>query len=137
MTRRVQARWSFRASFVKVIETENSLHLINEDRQNIYVYDFFSLFLGVQSAPKVGPHKLRNTLYIYRSRFRFLIFGDIGFYLVSLESIDRFSSFSSIFVSSRMLWSYVLRGWAKKVSTSFFLTNLIEADFINFKLNSS
>ena len=26
------ARWSFRASFVKVIETENSLYLINEDR---------------------------------------------------------------------------------------------------------
>ena len=26
------ATWSFRVSFVKVIETENSLHLINEDR---------------------------------------------------------------------------------------------------------
>ena len=26
------ARWSFRASFVKVIKTENSLYLINEDR---------------------------------------------------------------------------------------------------------
>ena len=26
------ARWSFRASFVKVIKAENSLYLINEDR---------------------------------------------------------------------------------------------------------
>ena len=26
------ARWSFRASFVKAIKTENSLYLINEDR---------------------------------------------------------------------------------------------------------
>ena len=51
MTRRVHARWTFRASFVKVIETENSLYLINEDRWDIYLYDFFSLFLGVQSAP--------------------------------------------------------------------------------------
>ena len=32
MTRRVQARWSFRTSFVKVIKAENSLYLINEDR---------------------------------------------------------------------------------------------------------
>ena len=49
------ARWSFRASFVNVIKTENSLYLINEDRQDLYLYDFFSLFLGVQSAPEVGP----------------------------------------------------------------------------------
>ena len=35
MTRRVQAclqRWSFRASFAKVIKTESSLCLVNEDR---------------------------------------------------------------------------------------------------------
>ena len=36
MTRRADlssnARWSFRASFVKVIKTENSLYFINEDR---------------------------------------------------------------------------------------------------------
>ena len=35
VTRRVQAclqTWSFRASFAKVIKTENSLYLINEDR---------------------------------------------------------------------------------------------------------
>ena len=50
------AKWSFRASFVKVVKTENSLHLINEDRQkDMYLYDFFSRFLGVE---------LRNTLYI-------------------------------------------------------------------------
>ena len=66
MTRRVQACLQmqgghFFATFVKVIETENSLYLMNEDRCNIYLYDFFSLFLGVQSAPKVGP--TRNTLY--------------------------------------------------------------------------
>ena len=57
MTRRVysNARWSFRASFVGVIETENSLHLINEDRLDMYLCDyFFPLFLGVQSAPEVG-----------------------------------------------------------------------------------
>ena len=47
------ARWSFRASFVKVIKTENSLYLTNEDRQDIYLHDFFSLFLGVQSALEV------------------------------------------------------------------------------------
>ena len=45
------ARWSFRASFVKVIKTENSLYLTNEDRQDIYLHDYFSLFLDVQSAP--------------------------------------------------------------------------------------
>ena len=28
----LNARWSFRASFVKVIKSENSLYLINEDR---------------------------------------------------------------------------------------------------------
>ena len=49
------ARWSFRAPFVKVTKTENSLYLINEDRWDIYLYDFFSLFLGVQSALEVGP----------------------------------------------------------------------------------
>ena len=46
------ARWSSRASFVKVIKTENSLYLLNED---ICFCDFFSLFLGVQSAPEAGP----------------------------------------------------------------------------------
>ena len=45
------ARWSFRASFVKVIQTENSLYLTNEDRQDVHLYDFFSLSLDVQSAP--------------------------------------------------------------------------------------
>ena len=59
MTRRVQACLQmqgghFFASFVKVIKTENSLHLMNKDRQDVYLYDFFSLFLGVQSAPEVG-----------------------------------------------------------------------------------
>ena len=44
------ARWSFRASLIKVIKTENSLYLINEDRQDIYLYDFLSLFLDVQSV---------------------------------------------------------------------------------------
>ena len=60
MTRRVQACLQmqgghFFASFVKVIKTENSLYLINEDRQDIYLYDFFSLVLGVQSALEVDP----------------------------------------------------------------------------------
>ena len=50
------ARWSFRASFVKVIKTEHSLYLTNEDRQDIYSYHFFSLFLGVQSALEVTKH---------------------------------------------------------------------------------
>ena len=59
------ARWSFRASFVKVIKTETSLYLINEDRWDIYLYDFFSLFLGVQSAPDVGPTSY-ETPYISR-----------------------------------------------------------------------
>ena len=54
------ARWSFRASFVKVIKTENSLYLINEDREDTYLYDFFSLLLGVQSAAEVGP--TRNSV---------------------------------------------------------------------------
>ena len=42
------AKWSFRASFVKVIKIENSLYLVNEDRWNIYLYDLFSLFLMPQ-----------------------------------------------------------------------------------------
>ena len=59
-TRRVQAclrmqGGHFFASFVKVIKTENSLYLINEARQDMYLYDFFSLFLDVQPAPEVGP----------------------------------------------------------------------------------
>ena len=33
------------------------------NRTYIYIYDSFSLLLGVQSAPEVGSHKLRNTLY--------------------------------------------------------------------------
>ena len=31
------------------------LYLVNEDRQDIYSYDFFPLLLGVQSAAEVGP----------------------------------------------------------------------------------
>ena len=44
--------------------TENSLYLINKDRQDIYLYDFFSLFLGVQSAAEVGPTSY-ETPYVY------------------------------------------------------------------------
>ena len=29
--------------------------VISHKRRQIYLYDFFSLFLGVQSAPEVGP----------------------------------------------------------------------------------
>ena len=50
MTRRVQA-------FVKVIKTENSLYLINEDRT------FFSLFLGVQSAPEWVAQVTKHPVY--------------------------------------------------------------------------
>ena len=53
MTRRVQAGGHFFASFANVIKTDNSLYLINEDRQDIYLYDFLSLFLGVQSASEL------------------------------------------------------------------------------------
>ena len=75
MTRRVQTRLQiqggpFRASFVNVIKTENSLYLINEDRQDIYLYDFFSLFLGVQSAREVGPTSYK-TLCIEDNSCRF------------------------------------------------------------------
>ena len=55
MNDKTRAKWSFRASFVKIIKTENSLYLINVDRQDIYLYDFSSLFLGVQSAVEVDP----------------------------------------------------------------------------------
>ena len=60
MTRRVQAclqmqAGHFFASFVKVIKTGNSLYLINEDRQDIYIYMTLFHYLGVQSAPEVGP----------------------------------------------------------------------------------
>ena len=39
------------------------LIVINKDRQDIYLYDFFSLFLDVQSAPEVGPTSY--TLHIH------------------------------------------------------------------------
>ena len=45
--------------------TVHSLYLINEDRWDIYLYDFFSLFLRVQSAPGVGPTSY-ETLCILR-----------------------------------------------------------------------
>ena len=58
----------FFASFVKVIKTENSLYLINEDRQNMYLYDFFSLSLGLQSAPEVGLTSYETPcIYMYMS----------------------------------------------------------------------
>ena len=64
------AGWSFRASFAKkVIKTENSLCLINEDRWNIYLSDFFSLFLGVQSAPEVGPTSYETPRTSARQRY--------------------------------------------------------------------
>ena len=74
MTRRVQAclqmqAGHFFASFVKVIKTENSLYLINEDRWDVHLYDFFSLFLGVQSAPEVG-----STSYETPCIFHMIIF---------------------------------------------------------------
>ena len=63
----INARWSFRASFVNVIKTENSLYLTNEDKWDIYLYDFFH-YLGVQSAPEVGPTNY-ETPYISRIKF--------------------------------------------------------------------
>ena len=70
MTRRVQACLRMQSGhfehFVKVIKTENSLYLVNEDRQDIYLHDFFSLFLAVQSALEVGPTSYGTPcVYIY------------------------------------------------------------------------
>ena len=79
MTRRVQAcvqtqGGRFFASFVKVIKTENSLHLMNEDRRDIYLYDFFSLSLGVKSAAEVGPTSYETScIYVYICIFFFTI----------------------------------------------------------------
>ena len=64
MTRRVQAdaRWSFRASFVKVIKTENSLYLMRQIG-HIFIWLFFIILRRTISS-RSGSHKLRNTLYI-------------------------------------------------------------------------
>ena len=67
------ARWSFRASFVKVIKTENSLYLINEDRQDIYLYDFFPLFLICNQLPKWVPQVTKHPdRYLLRDRILIL-----------------------------------------------------------------
>ena len=95
MTRRVQACLQmqgghFFATFVKVIETENSLYLMNEDRCNIYLYDFFSLFLGVQSAPKVGPTSYETACvlhHVYYIIIHIILYNDFNLILYCNETM--------------------------------------------------
>ena len=66
MNDKTRAGWSFRASFVKVIKTENSLYLINEDRWDIYIYmTFFHYFQAYNQLPKWIPQVTKHSVYIY------------------------------------------------------------------------
>ena len=59
------------------IKTENSLHLVNQDRQDMYSHDIFSLFLGVQSAPEVGPTSYETpcVMILDKTKLTFYAYG--------------------------------------------------------------
>ena len=50
------------ALFIKFI-------ISHKRRQDTYLYDFFSLFLGVQSAPEVGPTSYETPYVFHYGKF--------------------------------------------------------------------